>query len=299
MLRSDRIKNRRGTQAAMPQQGTELGVRGLALRQQATRDLAIAHLRPTIPEHEIRQHQHAEMHLLLLLSGHYVSDAAGMPEVCAEAAVLLNPPGTEHRDRFRSRDGAYVVVTMPQEAFARVHDGVAVGDQAVRLPRQSLGRAMRLLDELWRWDDASPLAVEAIFSELVADAQTRPPSFGAGDRIQRAMDRLASDVGEPPSLEELASIADCHPVYLARAFRKRYGLSPSDYLRKRRLHKAVSLIARRRTLSGVASMLGFVDESHLHRSFVAEFGMTPGAFRRLALGRREVARIQDSRLRGR
>lgn len=95
---------------------------------------------------------------------------------------------------------------------------------------------------------------------------------------------------------ELASIADCHPVYLARVFRRRYGVSPGDYLRKRRLHRAVSLIARTRTLARAAASLGFVDESHLHRAFVAEFGMTPGAFRRLALGRAEVSRVQDARL---
>lgn len=274
----------------------EIGVRGHALRQQATRDLAIAHLRPTIPEHDIPRHQHADMHLVLLLAGHYVSDAAGMPAVCAEPALLFNPPGTEHRDRFRSRDGLFLTLTMPTLAFERFCDGMAVSDRPMRLPRRSLARAMRLLSEVWHWDSTSPLAIESIFSELVIDAQSKPAATG-GDKLQRVLDRLEADAEPPPSLQALASIAGFHPVYLARAFRKRYGVAPSDYIRKRRLHKAVSLIAQRRTLSGAASALGFVDESHLHRCFVAEFGMTPGAFRRLALGRAEVSRIQDARFR--
>ncbi|HEY0659723.1 MAG TPA: AraC family transcriptional regulator [Lysobacter sp.] len=278
---------------------TEIGVKGLALCQQATSDLAIAHLRPTIPEHDIHRHQHADMHLVLLLAGRYVSDAAGMPAVCTEPALILNPPGTEHRDRFRSRDGLFLTLTMPAAAFDRFCEGMAVSDQPVRLPRPSLAGAMRLLPEVWNWERASPLAIESIFSELVADARSNLPATGTGDTLQRVLDRLEDDSAPPPSLKELASIADFHPVYLARAFRKRYGIAPSDYLRKRRLHKAVSLIAQRRTLSGAASALGFVDESHLHRCFVAEFGMTPGAFRRLALGRTEVSRIQDGRLHGR
>lgn len=49
------------------------------------------------------------MHLVLLLAGQYVSDAAGMPAVCAEPAVIFNPPGTEHRDRFRSLDGLFLL----------------------------------------------------------------------------------------------------------------------------------------------------------------------------------------------
>ncbi|WP_158635330.1 helix-turn-helix transcriptional regulator [Luteimonas cucumeris] len=236
------------------------------------------------------------MHLVLLLAGHYVSDASGMPAVCAEPALVLNPPGTEHRDRFRSRHGLFLTLTMPAAAYERLCDGVRIGDKSVRLPRQSLARSMRLLREVWGWESSSPLAIESIFSELLADAPSKPAAMGAGHPLQRVLDRLEDDSDAPPTLKELAAIADFHPVYLARAFRKRYGIAPSDYLRKRRLHKAVSLIAQRRTLSRAASTLGFVDESHLHRCFVAEFGMTPGAFRRLALGRVEVSRIQDARL---
>jgi AraC family transcriptional regulator len=274
------------------------GVMGCALHQQATPDLAIAYLRPTIPEHELQRHQHADMHLVVLLAGRYVSEAAGMPPVCAEPAVILNPPGTEHRDRFRSRDGLFLTLTMPAPAFARLSEGHAVGDQPRRLPRPSLARALRLLAEVRQWEHASPLAIESIFAELLADA-SRQPTRLHHDALQRVLERLEAEHAPPPSLAELAAIAGLHPVYLARAFRKRHGLSPSDYLRKRRLHRAVSLIAQQRTLARAAATLGFVDESHLHRAFVAEFGMTPGAFRRLALSRTEVSRIQDARLRGR
>ncbi|HEY5805608.1 MAG TPA: AraC family transcriptional regulator [Lysobacter sp.] len=278
---------------------TEIGVKGFALRQQATHELAIAHLRPTIPEHDIHRHQHDDMHLVLLLAGQYISDAVGMPAVCAEPALIFNPPGTDHRDRFRSRDGLFLTLTMPLPAFGRLSDGMAVSSHPLRLPRQSLSRAMQLLREVWGWEATSPLAIEAIFSELVADAELKAPAGGGSDRLQRVLDRLEADSLPPPSLQELASIADCHPVYLARAFRKRHGIAPSDYIRKRRVHRAVSLIAQRRTLADAAATLGFVDESHLHRCFIAEFGVTPGAFRRLALGRAEVSRIQDGRLAGR
>ena len=275
-----------------------IGVRGAVLHQQTTRDLAIAYLRPTIPEHELHRHQHADMHLVMLLAGRYVSDAVGMPPLCAEPALILNPPGTEHRDRFRSRDGLFLTLTMPLPAYARLCEGYAVGDQPRRLPRPSLARALRLLVEVRQWEHTSPLAVESILAELLAEASRRQTRIHH-DSLQRVLDRLEAEHAPPPSLAELASISGLHPVYLARAFRKRHGLSPSDYLRKRRLHKAVSLIAQQRTLARAAAALGFVDESHLHRAFVAEFGMTPGAFRRLALGRAEVSRIQDARLRGR
>lgn len=275
----------------------EIGVQGRALCQQATRELAIAHLRPTIPEHDIHRHQHADMHLVLLLAGRYVSDASGMPPVCAEPALILNPPGTEHRDRFRSRDGLFLTLTMPSAAFRRLCDGMSLGEQAVRLPRHSLARAMDLLREVRCWESTSPLAIASIFSEIVADARVNERVLGNSEKLQRVLDYLEGDAASTPSIRQLAEIAEYHPVYLARAFRQRYGLSPSDYIRKRRVHKAASLIAQRRTLADAASVLGFVDQSHLHRCFVAEFRMTPGVFRRLALGRAEVSRLQAARMR--
>lgn len=277
-----------------------LGVRGRPLLHQATGELALALLQPTIPEHEIRHHRHDDVHVVVLLAGHYVSDAAGMPEVCTEPAVIFNPPGTEHRDRFRSRDGRFMTLAMPSAAYARLCDGVAPSPRARRLSPPSFARAPGLLREVDAWDDASPLAVESVFADWLAEAAAAaagpaPANHGDG-RLQRVRERLDDASAQPPTLRELAAVAGFHPVYLARAFRRRYGLAPSDYLRRRRLHRAVSLLAARRTLAHAAATLGFADASHLHRAFVAEFGMTPGAFRRLALGRGEVSRIQDRRL---
>lgn len=274
-----------------------LGVQGDALRQQANADLAVALLRPTVPEYEIRRHQHDDAHIVVLLAGSYVSDAAGMPGVCTEAAVVLNPPGTEHRDRFRSRDGRFLTLTMASAAYARLCEGAGATDRAVRLPASALAPALRLLPEISAWDSASPLAVESLFAELIASAGRERPVGDDNGVLLRVRERLDDDARRAPSLAELASIADYHPVHLARVFRKHFRMAPSEYLRRRRLHRAVSLIAARRTLADAAATLGFVDGAHLHRCFVAEFGMTPGTFRRLALGRANVSKIQDARLR--
>lgn len=262
------------------------------MRQRATTEFALALLRPTIPEHEIVRHRHNDMHIVVLLAGRYVSEAAWMPPVCGEPAVILNPPGTEHRDRFRSRDGRFLTLAMPQAAYARFSDGLRTSDRAVRLPPESFVASLRVLHELAHWDDTSPLAVEAIFARLIADAHCAQSAPAAVPRLARVLERLDDESTRSPTLQELAALAGCHAVHLARIFRRRTGVSPSGYLRRRRVHRAASLICARRTLAEAAAVLGFVDECHLHRCFVSELGMTPGAFRDLALSRAEVAGIQ-------
>ena len=268
---------------------------GQTLRRREFTGCVVSDLRPTVPEHEVRPHQHADMHLLLLLNGAYVSSARGMPEVCVEPVVLLNPPGTEHHDRFRSRDGRFLTLSMSADTYASRCAGLKLSDQALRLSGAAVTTALGLLTELARWDDASPLAVEQTVARLFADAAALPAHAVQRSRgLQRAMERLDACRGEPPTLAELALIADLHPVYLARAFRHSVGLAPSDYLRRRRVHRALGLISRGDALGDVAHRVGFTDQSHLHRCFVREFGITPGALKRLALARGEVARVQES-----
>ena len=282
-----------------PRRNQALGVLGNALSRRDCDSFSLAQLRPTVPEHEVHAHAHDDMHVVLLLSGLYVSDAVGMPAVCTEPALILNPPGTEHRDRFRSRDGLFVTLTMPRANFEGLGDGVAGMDRPVRLTPASLTLATRWLRELGSWEDSSPLAVESTLSELLETASASRAAAGkARAGLRRAVARLDEESDTAPRLAELAQLAGLHPVYFARSFRLHFGASPGEYLRRRRVHRAIPMIIGGRSLAQSAALLGFVDESHLHHSFVREMGLTPGAFRRLALARREVSRIQDRLLRG-
>jgi AraC family transcriptional regulator len=72
-------------------------------------------------------------------------------------------------------------------------------------------------------------------------------------------------------------------VYLARAFRRAYGCSITEYVQRHRIRRAAALIADRRLpLTQAAYAAGFADQSHLCRSFRRHAGVTPSAFRALA-----------------
>lgn len=273
-----------------------MGVMGDTLARRDCRSFSLARLRPTVPEHEVRRHGHEDMHVLLLLAGAYVSEAEGMPDVCSEPVLIFNPPGTEHRDRFRSRDGLFLTLTMPRAYFSHLAEGEPDLWRPERLAPAALSPGMRWLRELAAWDDASGLAVESALTEALACARPRRTA-DCRPGLRRAVERLDALRLPVPTVGELARIANLHPVHFARVFRSHTGSAPGEYLRRRRVHGAIPLLLSGRTLARSAAKLGFTDESHLHRSFVREFGLTPGAFRRLALGRREVARVQDRLLR--
>lgn len=267
-------------------------------RYQASRQVdgrALAELRPVVPEHEVEPHAHDDAHLLLLLDGDYVSSAQGMPALCRAPALVLNPPGTVHRDRFRGLDGRFFTVSWPAQRWR-----AALGQRSLPLHPQRLGatavaRAFALWRELRHWDTASTLAVQSGFESLLDEAtlDTRLASGAGPAWLERARECLADEWRATPDLAALARIADVHPVYLARAFRRRYGCSPAAYLRRCRMARAIELLhGTRLRLAAIAARCGYADQSHFTHAFRRAHRCTPSQYREWTAGRRQVPNLQ-------
>ena len=244
---------------------------------------ALAELSPTVPEHEVQQHTHDDAHFLLLLDGTYLSSASGMPAECTAQTLILNPPGTFHRDRFRGCEGRFFTLSIPAAEWASATGQRALPGHSLKLSVPGMVRAMRLRWELSNWHDASPLVVEDGIEALLDECATDDPDRmkGIPSWLERARQRLHDDWSTTPCLADLAKEVDVHPVYFSRAFRQRYACSPGEYLRRCRLGHAMTLLRDKRLgLAEIALRCGYVDQSHFSNSFRRLFGTTPLQFRR-------------------
>lgn len=262
--------------------------------------IELADMRPTVPRHEVHAHTHDEAHLLVLHRGLYLSSAQGMPAVCNEPVVILNPPGTHHRDCFHSLDDArFLTVSLDAELWNQADAGPRLPMHASRLSALALPGAYRLWRQLIDFDDASMLAIEAEVQELLArGAGVSEASARASDTawLAHARARLQDDVGNVPGIADLAREAGLHPVYFARAFRRAYGCSPGDCLRQRRIEAAiVVLCGGTRPLAEIAGACGYADQSHMSHALQRAIGLSPLQLRRLS--RLQVANLQERRRR--
>jgi AraC-like DNA-binding protein len=92
---------------------------------------------------------------------------------------------------------------------------------------------------------------------------------------------LIADLGEEPSLAEVATACGLPPGRFARAFRQTTGVPPYRWLRTFRVERAKDLLlGSPSTLAQIAYECGFADQSHFTRVFTAAVGTTPGAWRR-------------------
>lgn len=89
---------------------------------------------------------------------------------------------------------------------------------------------------------------------------------------------------EPIRLETLASKFNVSPWFVSHEFKRRYGYAPMDYLIKRRLGEAQSLLTTddggREKITSIAYRVGFSNLSYFQYYFKNKVGKTPGQYRK-------------------
>jgi AraC family transcriptional regulator len=83
------------------------------------------------------------------------------------------------------------------------------------------------------------------------------------------------------TLEQLAAVARLSPYHFARQFKAATGLPPRRFVILRRVERAKQLLQSGGdlSLSEVATLAGFRDQSQLSRHFKRHLGVTPRQFR--------------------
>jgi len=227
-------------------------------------------------------HFHDRACLSVMLSGSFTEHIGGRVIECDAAGVLLKPAGEPHRDEFA---GSVQVIVEPDEGMAESLGESEALFRDIVYQRNSIAAAIggRIAREVQGPDAFTPLAVEGLTLELLAcvlragrgaTTSARVPGWLA--RVRERID----DCGPLPEIAPLAADAQVHPAYLARTFRRCYGVSIGQYARQIRLDwVALQLVETSDPISAIAFRAGFADQSHLTRAFRARWGVTPRQYR--------------------
>ncbi|MBB6632976.1 Ada metal-binding domain-containing protein [Cohnella thailandensis] len=105
----------------------------------------------------------------------------------------------------------------------------------------------------------------------------RLPDEEWADQIARYIDK---HYAETITLEMLADLCHGSPYHLQRTFKRVKGISPVEYLQKKRMAEAKkSLLETDKALSAIASSVGFSSASYFTTLFKRMTGRTPARYR--------------------
>lgn len=126
----------------------------------------------------------------------------------------------------------------------------------------------------------------AIASRLTANhlgLQCGPGGKGALApwRLNRVTDYIEASLDTPIALEDMANAAGLTRMHFATQFRASTGLSPHEYLLRRRIARAQELLLNPDLpIAGIALDVGFQTQAHFTVVFKRIVGETPGRWRK-------------------
>jgi AraC-like DNA-binding protein len=98
---------------------------------------------------------------------------------------------------------------------------------------------------------------------------------------RRAKDVMSANLQGDISTADVARECALSAGHFARAFRRSTGLSPHQWLLRRRIDEADGLLRDRgHSLAEIARACGFADQSHFTKAYARLRGISPGAWRR-------------------
>lgn len=99
---------------------------------------------------------------------------------------------------------------------------------------------------------------------------------------------LDSNYSESITLDHLSALSHLNKYYLSHEFTKYYGISPMNYLSRKRIDVCKELLENTDYgISDIAHLVGFSSQSYLSQSFRKSCGMTAGTYRKLKKKRKE------------
>lgn len=197
--------------------------------------------------------------------------------------------GDEQRFDWRQGGRSQFLFLAPQVVSHVLGDTRALPPLGHAEPRQA-----RMLDlifdalesDLAQGSPAGSLVGDSLISALVAQlagASAPRVCTPAVRGCDRAVELIETQFSRSLALHELADAAGLGVRQFCRAFRDATGLSPHQYLLRRRVEHAKLLMTRRMPLVEVALQSGFADQSQFTRTFARLVGVTPARYRSVAL----------------
>lgn len=230
---------------------------------------------------------------LLLQRGRLRVGGDGAARYIDAGTVVAVAPGASYRWWVApTHDAELLIWNVTGTRIEAFWQRIGGGGQLVVRPRRriQLERCLEdLLDHLDAEDEVErrvALRYHAVALDLVALGEDRPAdtNSAADGHAERCRDLIETRGLAIATAGDLAAALDLHPDYLARIYRARYGASPAEHLRRRRMVHACELLRDDEALATIAEILGFADAFSFSKAFKTWSGLSPKRWRQQFAG---------------
>jgi AraC family transcriptional regulator len=212
--------------------------------------------------------------------------------------MLIVPADVPCRSRWNVT-GSVIAIAIEPSIFAQTAYEAIHPDRVELLPRfatsdpliHQMGRSLKTVLE--QYGVASRLygdtMATALMVHLLQNYSARRPllkHYESGlskHQLSQVIDYIYAHLDQDLSLSELAAIAQMSSHYFSQLFKQSMRITPHQYVIRVRVERAKELLTQGNlSIAEVAKIVGFVDQSHLHRHFKRLLSITPKMLRQIS-----------------
>ena len=94
------------------------------------------------------------------------------------------------------------------------------------------------------------------------------------------MNYVSEHISEPLTLSEIAKVMHFNAAYLGTLFKKKTGMSFTDYLNRTKIDRSIEYLHNPKIpISEISEMLGYKSEAYYYELFKKYYNMTPSQYR--------------------
>lgn len=235
--------------------------------------------------HSFGRHTHDQFGIGIITRGAQKSASGRGPVEAGPGDIITVNPGEVHDgqpigDAGRAWRMLYLDPGLIADLVREIGEGRAedfVFSRPVMSDRSAVEGFVRVYAAMTQMRET--LAGESGLFQLIASLmERRPASRSVPPTIAGAKARIDDDPAAEVTLADLAAASGLSRFQVVRAFAQATGMTPHAYLVQRRIGIVRRMIAKGTPLADAAFAGGFADQSHMTRTFVRAYGVTPGAY---------------------
>ena len=228
-------------------------------------------------------HYHENPYFMYVLEGNVYDVNKKNKTACTSGSLLLHNWNEIHQNTKESdlARGFHVEFERKWYEQKKLDVNLWEGSQMIENPAMHhlLGK---IYLEFKRRDKYSEVSIDLLLLQLCETSQSldrklftkRPPW------VEPLKELLHSDHEQDLSLHFLSNELGVHPVYLSRAIPKYFATTLGNYIRQQKVKNAMAyLLNSQHSLTEIAYLCDFSDQSHFTRTFKSYMGTTPSAYR--------------------
>ena len=221
------------------------------------------------------RHCHEDLELIYRSTGEGLTQIGqGMQHFTSSTAILY-PVGCWHQDRFPASEQYESYCLWVHAPNLDFQEPLSVKDQ-----EGFLGGLFRCIYK--EYTDSNPdvmiiqQSLRLLLLALLRFNQNKEQSIS-----ELAIQEIIGKFREPFSVGRLAEQLHVSRAHLERSIRKKTGHTPLEILHQTRIREACGLLVQsRKSVSEIASLVGYENEKYFFRIFRRFLGMTPLEYRR-------------------